>query len=108
MTRATRGTNTEKLYQEFGLESLSNRGKLQRLCLFYKIYKNHILPYLHNLILKNFQRSYSLRTTKEIPLFRVIYGFFKSSFLPSTIIEWNNFDYYSRNAPSLVFSNKIA
>ena len=46
MTCATQGTNTEKLYQEFGLEPLPNRGKLRRLCLFYKIFKNHILPYL--------------------------------------------------------------
>ena len=59
MTGAIWGTNTEKLYRELGLESLQNRRQLGRLCLFYKIYKNHNPPYLHNLIPKNFQSSFS-------------------------------------------------
>ena len=79
MTGAIRGTNNEKLYQKLGLESLQNNRKLRRLCLFYKIYKDHTPTYLHNLIPKNFQSSYSLRTTNEILLFRVNDGFFKSS-----------------------------
>ena len=54
MTGAIRGTNTERLYQELGLESLQNRAKLRRLCLFYKIFKDHTPPYLHNLIPKKF------------------------------------------------------
>ena len=37
---AIRGTNTVKLYQELGLESLQNRRKLKRLSLFYKIYND--------------------------------------------------------------------
>ena len=77
MTGAVGGTNTEKLYQELGLELLQNRLKL---CLFYKNCQSHTPPYLHNFILKNFQSSYSLRTTKEILLFRVKHGSFKSSF----------------------------
>ena len=57
MTSAIRGTNTERIYQELGLESLQNKRKLRRLCLFYKIYKDHTLHYLHNLITTNFQSS---------------------------------------------------
>ena len=87
MTGTIRGTNTERLYQELGLEPLQNRHKFRRLCLFYKIYKGHTPPYLHNLISKNFQSSYSLGTTNNIPLFRVNHGFFKSSFFLSRIIE---------------------
>ena len=49
MTSAIRRTNTEKLYQQLRLESLQNRLKLQRLYLFYKIYKDHTPRYLHNL-----------------------------------------------------------
>ena len=94
-------TNTEKLYQELGLESLQNRCKLRRLCLFYKIYKDQTPPYLHNLIPKNFQSSYSLRTTNDIPFFKVKHGFFKRSFFLSTIIERNNLDYHLHNAPSI-------
>ena len=76
MTAANRGTNTEKLYQELGSESLQNRRKLQRLCLFYKMFKDYTPPCLRNLIPKNFQSSYSLGAAKEIPLFRVKHGFF--------------------------------
>ena len=46
ITGAIRGTDTEKLYQELGLESLRNRRKLRRLCLFYKIYKDQSPLYL--------------------------------------------------------------
>ena len=74
------GTNTEKSYQELGLKSLQNRRKLQKFCLFYKLYKDHTPPYLHDLIPKNFQSFYSLRTTNDIPFFRVKHRFFKSSF----------------------------
>ena len=101
MTGAIRKTNTERLYQKLELESLQNRRKLQSLCLFYIIYKDHTPSYLHNLIPKIFQSSYSLRTNKVIPSFRVKHGFFKSSFFPSKIIEWNNLDYYLRNALSI-------
>ena len=90
MTGAIRETNTEKLYQELESESLQNKRKLQSLRLFHKKYKDHTPPFLHKLILKNFQSSYSLRTTNEIPLFNMEHRFFKSFFFPSTIIEWSN------------------
>ena len=65
MTGAIRGANTERLYQDLGLESQQNKPKLRRLCLFEKIYEDHTPPYLHNLIPQNFQSPYSLRATKE-------------------------------------------
>ena len=50
ITGAIRGTSSEKLYQELGLESLRSRRWLRKLCLFYKIYKNKSPSYLYNLI----------------------------------------------------------
>ena len=50
ITGAIRGTSSEKLYQELGLESLRSRRWLRKLCIFYKIYKNKSPSYLHNLI----------------------------------------------------------
>ena len=50
ITGAIRGTNTEKLYQELGLESLRNRRKLRRLSLFYKMYIDQSPLYLYNLL----------------------------------------------------------
>ena len=50
LTGAIRGTNTVKLYQGLGLESLQDRRKLRRLSLFYKMYKDQSPLYLYNLI----------------------------------------------------------
>ena len=40
ITGAITGTSTGKIYQELGLETLTSRRWLRKLCLFYKIYKN--------------------------------------------------------------------
>ena len=50
ITGAIRGTSSEKLYQELGLESLKSRRWFRKLCLFYKIYKNKSPSYLYDLI----------------------------------------------------------
>ena len=47
ITGAVRGTSTEKIYQELGLESLKSRRWFRKLCHFYKIFNdNHPLIYL--------------------------------------------------------------
>ena len=79
MKGAIGGTNTENIYQELGLKFLQNRCKLQRLCLLYKIYKEFFKKFPKK-ISKNFSSPHSFRATKEISLFRVKHGFFKSSF----------------------------
>ena len=50
VTGAIRGTSSERLYQELGLESLRSRRWPRKLCLFCKIYKNKSPSYLYNLI----------------------------------------------------------
>ena len=40
VTGAVRGSSSEQLYQELGLESLQNRGWFRKLCQFYKILKS--------------------------------------------------------------------
>ena len=40
---AWKGSSTQKIYNELGWESLDNRRKFRRLCLFYKIY-NDLTP----------------------------------------------------------------
>lgn len=65
MTGEIRGTNTEKLYQRLGLESLQNRCML---CGLYYFTKYPTPPYLHDRIPTISQSSYSLRATKENPL----------------------------------------
>ena len=105
---AIRGTDTQKLYQELGLESLRNRRKLRRLSLFYKIYKDQSPLYLYNLIPANTPGKYPLQNVKEIPTIKVKHRFFENSFFPATITEWNHLDYSLRNAPSVnVFKKNI-
>ena len=63
ITGAIRGTSSEKLYQELGLESLRSRRWLRKLCLFYKIYKNKSPSYLYNLI-PDRMKFYSTRSSQ--------------------------------------------
>ena len=51
---------------------------------------------------------YSLRTSDNIPCFNTKHSFFKNSFFPSTIIEWNNLDLTLRKCDSFnVFKKEI-
>ena len=50
VTGAVRGTSTEKIYQELGLESLKSRRWFRKLCRFHKIFNDKFPSYLFNLI----------------------------------------------------------
>ena len=47
-----------------------------------------------------------LRHKNSVPLFNVKHDYFKNSFFPSTIIEWNNLDSNIRNSGSLALFKK--
>ena len=85
MTGAIRGTSREKIYQELGLESLQLRRWYR------KLFKNEHPKYLFNLIPVR-STPYATRTVSNIPLIKTKHNFFKNSFFPSVIIEWNNLD----------------
>ena len=51
---------------------------------------------------------YNTRNTNNIPQFKVKHNFFRNSFFPSAVIEWNNLDLDIRNSESLnVFTNSL-
>ena len=107
ITRAIRSTSREKIYQELGLESLQLRRWCRKLCLFYKVFKNEHPKYLFHLIPVRCT-PYATRTEGNIPLIKTKHNFFKYSFFPSAIIEWNNLDPNLRNSKSIsVFKEKI-
>ena len=62
ITGAIKGSSTEKLYQELGLESLQNRRWFRKLCAFYKIVKEQSPKYLLDLIPSN-NNSYETRNS---------------------------------------------
>ena len=52
--------------------------------------------------------SYAMRNVDCIPLIKIKHNFFKNTFLPSAIIEWNKLDLAIRNAESLgIFKSNI-
>ena len=97
ITGAIRGSSREKLYQELGFESLQQRRWYRKLCCFYKIFRNESPRYLFNIIPTR-NPFYITRNHTNIPLFKTNHNFFKNSFFPSTIIEWNNLDPKLRNS----------
>ena len=107
ITGAIRGTSREKIYQELGLESLQLRRWYRKLCLFYKVFKNEHPKYLYNIIPVR-STPYATRAVDNIPLIKTKHNFFKNSFFPSAIVEWNNLDPNLRNFKSIsVFKEKI-
>ena len=78
MTGAIKGSSTEKLYQELGIEHLCSRRWFRKLCLFYKIIKSESPPYLFNLIPSS-SRLYTTRNSDNITSFKVRYQKFSFS-----------------------------
>ena len=101
------GSSRENIYHELCLESLQHRRWHRKLCLSYKIFKENKPVYLFNLIpTKN--SNYNTRNTNKITLFHTKNNFFKNSFFPSTVIEWNKLDPNLRSAASLsVFKKNL-
>ena len=72
-----KGSSTERLYQELGLESLQNRQWFQKLSVFYKIVKEKFPKYLYDLISSK-SISYQTRNSQNlvIPQFKIRNKFF--------------------------------
>ena len=100
LTGAVWESSKEKIYQTPGFESLRVRRWYRKLCLFYKVLNNEHPQYLFNLIPVR-PTLYPTRNALNIPLLNANHNFFKNSFFPSTIIEWNELDPGLRKAESL-------
>ena len=75
--------------------------------MFYKIYMNNSPFYLFNLIPEK-TSSYATRNVDCIPLIKIKHDFFKNTFFPYAIIEWNKLDPDIRNSESLsIFRSNI-
>ncbi len=94
------GTSREKLYNELGWESLSDRRWVRRLSLFYKISHGIAPSYLSDHIPKRNEISMYLRNRpNNPPLTRTDrYG---NSFFPYSINAWNDLDEEVKSKPSI-------
>ena len=107
ITGAIRGSSREKLYQELGLESLQQQRWYRKLCYFFKLTKNKSPKYLFNYIL-TVRSTYRTRNIDNIPQFNVRHTFFRNSYFPSIVTEWNNLEKSIRNSESFsVFKKNI-
>ena len=87
------------LYQELGFESLQQRCWYRKLCCLFKIIKNQSQNYLFQLVPSPNTRYFS-RNSENIPQLRTKHDFFKNSFFPSAIKEWNNLDPHIKKSKS--------
>ena len=108
ITGAIRGTSSEKLFQELGLESLKLRRWLRKLCSFYKIFHEKSPSYLFQLIppINNVYATRSSQSNK-ISSFETRHNFFKDSFFPAVISEWNSLDVNIRKKELLKFIRPV-
>ena len=97
ITGAIRGTSQGKLYQELGLESLRSRRWLRRMSYFYKLIKTQKPLYLFNLIPPKLN---ALRHPNTYSVMRCRNDYFKNSFIPYVVREWNKLSSEIRNSTS--------
>ena len=107
ITGPARGTSRETLYQELGFEFLQKRRWYRKICCLFKIINNQSPRYLFQLI-PSLNTRYFSRNSENIPQLRTKHDFFRNSFFPSTIKEWNNLDPQIRKSKSIsIFKSNI-
>ena len=91
---AVRGVSHSKIYKETGFSTLRDRREMHQMCVFHKIFHNKAPQYLSHLLPLNLSDSsnYNTRSSNilQLPLCRT--EFYKRSFLPSAVAEWNMLD----------------
>ena len=66
----------------------------------YKVLKSESPSYLFSTIPNSNNRQHQTRNSGNIPSFFAKHDYFKNSFFPSAITEWNKLDCHIRNADS--------
>ena len=101
---AIRGSSREKRYQELDLKTLQQRG-WRKLCHFYKMLTSQSTKYLYSIIPIH-NMSYRARQCNKLPAINVKQDFFKNTFFPSTIMEWNKLDWEIKSSESIATFKK--
>ena len=107
ITGTWKGTNTDKLYEELGWESLHHRRIYRRLITIYKIIKGYSPHYLLTPITLR-ENTYLLRGSQRLTDIRCRKDRFRNSFYPNAIHLWNELDANLKNAVSLsIFKSSL-
>ena len=95
------GTNRERLYDELGWESMSNRRWFRRLTLFYKISNGHTPSYLADQITERSEMNINLRRRHSTIAPPSRTERYTNSIFPYCISHWNELDDSVKNLPSI-------
>ena len=106
ITGAWQGTCLDKIYEELGWESLTNRRYCRRLSQFFKI-KNDLNPdYLKEPVPIPRSHVYGLRNKPSLSEISFNSDSYRNSFYPDAIRSWNNLGDQLRNSLSLQIFKK--
>ena len=97
ITGAVKGSSREKMYQELGLEYPYQRRWARRLCLLYKVFSTGQPSNIYDLLPP-------MRSSRgHVNSFNTVsckFEYFKNSFIPNVINEWNKLDPDIRSSTS--------
>ena len=99
-----RGTNTDKIYEELGWESLDQRRYFRRLVMFYKLANGMVPNYLREPV----RFPQRILRSSDIPLIKNRTDRYLHSFYPDSVINWNNIGTEIREAKTIsIFKNTL-
>ena len=108
VTGGTKLCSIQRLYDETKWETLQKRRTKHKLCQLYKMINGLTPAYLQHLIPERVQQlsRYSLRNSQNfsLPVSRTVT--YSTSFLPSTIRDWNSLSTDLKNAVSIASFKK--
>ena len=108
VTGTWKGTSTNKIYDELGWESLSDRRWFRRLVQFFKIQNGLTPEYLKTPVPPLRNHLFGTRSGNDLHNINCRTNLFMNSFYPHSVKIWNEIGPDLRQAPSLnVFKSKI-
>ncbi len=101
ITGAWKGSNLNKIYEELGWESLTDRRYCRRLFHFYKIQNNLTPNYMKDHLPADIGHSYSTRSDHVLHEIKCNSDSYRSSFYPDSVRCWNRLGDFFRNSINL-------
>ena len=98
---AWKGRNTDRLLEQQGWETLSNRRWYHRLCLFYKIVNNQAPKYLSECVPSESRSAYQLRKTIVFRQDSCSAQRYSKSFFSYCVNIWNELDHQIRSCTKI-------
>ena len=105
-TGGYRHTSYASLLSELNWQSLTDRRRMHKLILFYKIYYNIYPPYLHSFLTYN-PNIRTLRTTQVLRPRQTRLAITTNSYFPSTTRAWNSLPSSTQSAVTLLTFKRL-